>query len=169
MQRYFALAFAALFSSAVSLHAETFVPVTLEPISHNTASLVIVAGDGTETTYSPAELEALPTYSVTTRTPWREEPAEFSGVLLSDLLEAHGLTDIQEIVVTAENDYSTSLNRDLMDDVQILVATRVNGRPHTRRERGPIQFVIEQNEFETSSLTSESNFVWMAARIEPGS
>lgn len=167
MKRCLTLVFIALFSSATGLLAEKFTPVSLDPISHNDAALVIVGDDGTETTYSPADLEGLPTYSVTTTTPWREEAAKFEGVLLTDLLAAHGLNDSEEIVVTAENDYSTSLNRDLLDEVRILVATRVNGRAHTRRKRGPIQFVVEQSEFEASDLTSESNFVWMAARIEP--
>lgn len=152
--------------AANAVFAEAFERVSLDPVTHNDASLVVVGSDGNLNEYSPADLEALPTYSVTTTTPWRDEPAEFVGVLLSDLLAIHGLADAAEILVTAENDYATTIGRDLLEDVQILVATRVDGRPHTRRERGPIQFVIEQQQFDTSVLTSESNFVWMAARIE---
>ncbi|MEY1554427.1 molybdopterin-dependent oxidoreductase [Yoonia sp. R2331] len=140
--------------------------VSLEPIAHDQATLVIVGQDSTEMSYSPAELETLPTYRVTTTTPWREQPADFDGVLLSDLLDANGLGGADAILVTAENDYTTTLTRELIDSVEILVATRVNGEPHSRRERGPIQFVIEKSQFEGSPLTSESNFVWMAARIE---
>ena len=53
-----------------------------------------------------------------------------------------------------------------MSSVNILVATRVNGAAHTRRERGPIQFIIDMDEYNASELTSSSNLVWMAARIE---
>ena len=159
----------ALISVASSVSAESFLEVELAPINHADAALVIVGVDGSETTYSPAELEQLTTYSLTTTTPWRDEAATFEGVLLSDLLAANGLDSVESILVTAENDYSTIIERELLDSVEILVATRVNGLPHTRRKRGPIQFVIDDEAYSSSELTSESNFVWMAARIETGS
>lgn len=159
---------AAMTLSISSAIAGTPTLVELEPIEHAEASLVVIAADGTSTTYTPAELEQFTTYSLTTTTPWREEPAEFEGVLLSEILAAHGLDIADSILVTAENDYSTTMVRELLDSVQILVATRVDGRPHSRRERGPIQFVIDSETYNSSDLTSESNFVWMAARIEAG-
>lgn len=141
----------------------------LAPIDHVNATLVIVDADGKEVAYSQAELEQFTTYSMTTKTPWREEPATFEGVLLNEVLAASGLGSSVSIVVTAENDYSTVLSDALLREVDILVATRVNGLPHNRRNRGPIQFVIDHEVYEQSALTSESNFVWMAARIEPES
>ena len=101
-----------------------------------------------------------------TTTPWREQPADFAGVMLSDLLAAHGLDQAAEIRVTAENDYSTTMSRELLSSVPVLVATRVDGKAHSRRQRGPIQFIIDADDYSASPLTSESNFVWMAARIE---
>ena len=53
---------------------------------------MIVAADGTEKSYSPADLEKFQTYSLTTTTPWRDDPADFQGVLLNDVLAANGLT-----------------------------------------------------------------------------
>ena len=86
--------------------------------------------------------------------------------MLRDILSANGLDEVGSILVTAENDYTTKMTRDLWQSVDILVSTRVNGAPNSRRTRGPILFVIEQGVFESSNLTSESNLVWMAARIE---
>ena len=143
-------------------------PVVLEPITHAKASLVIVDTEQNEITYTPAELEKFETFTLTTTTPWRDEPTEFEGVLLSDILAAHGLDEASNILVTAENDYSTTFSRELLENVQILVATRVDGKAHNRRNRGPIQFVIDAETYTNSTLTSESNFVWMAARIEVG-
>ncbi|WP_299850572.1 hypothetical protein [uncultured Roseovarius sp.] len=148
--------------------AGTPVPAELDPINHTKATLIIVSHDGSETSYTPSELEKFATYSLTTKTPWREEPAKFEGVLLSEILSAHGLDRAASILVTAENDYKTTMSQELINSVDILVATRVDGRAHSRRARGPIQFVIDAETFATSSLTSESNFVWMAARIEAG-
>ena len=143
------------------------VPVDLDPISHRAATLTVVGANGLETTYSPADLETMSTYSMTTATPWRDEPAMFEGILLSELLAANGLGEVDSISVIAENDYRTVIEREIWETVDIMIATRVDGRAHSRRERGPIQFVIDQDMFNTSSLTSESNLVWMAARIEP--
>ena len=159
----------ALALSATSLFAGPLIEVDLEPMNHAEASLMVVGADGAEVMYSPAELEAFTTYSMTTTTPWRDEPANFEGVLLADVLAASGLDGVDAIAVTAENDYSTVITRELWESVDILVATRVDGRPHSRRARGPIQFVIDSETFNSSDLTSESNLVWMAARIEANS
>ena len=159
-------AIAALALTAQAAFAGQPEPVELAPIDHVNASLVVVASDGTDTTYSPADLERFATYRMTTTTPWRDEPADFEGVLLTDILRASGLDGAASISVTAENDYRTVIEREIWESVDILVATRVDGRAHTRRARGPIQFVIDTEAFEGSNLTSQSNLVWMAARIE---
>ena len=151
---------------AGQLHAGPIKQATLPPIEHEQAALTVVASDGVETRYSAAELEMFPTYSLTTTTPWRDEPTVFEGVLLSDILEKNGLNGSPSILVTAENDYQTTLSKDLIDSVQILVATRVDGKAHSRRVRGPIQFIIDAEAFAGSSLATEASLVWMAARIE---
>ena len=147
--------------------AQTPEPVTLAPMDLAVAELLVIGPDGRETRYSPQTLETLPTYRLRTTTPWRQEPADFDGVLLSDILKASGLDQVQAIRVTAENDFGSSLQRVLWENVPVLVATRVNGRPHSRRERGPIQFVIGAHDYTTSGLATEAHLVWMAARIEP--
>ena len=141
-------------------------PVTLDPVVHQDAELEIHLKDGSVARYTPAELETLPTYQMTTTTPWRAEPATFEGVLLSDLLERHGLLGVDEITITAENDFSSQMERDVWLSAPILVATRVNGQPHSRRARGPIQFVVSAEDLQSLSLFEESHLVWMAARIE---
>lgn len=142
-------------------------PVALDAIDHTAAELIVVGTDGAEATYDPATLERMPTYSLTTTTPWRSEPAVFEGVLLTDLLAAHGLSDIDAIEVTAENDYSVTIPRAVWEEFSILVATRVDGRAHSRRARGPIQFVIDMDAYSASANAREDYLVWMAARIEP--
>ena len=141
-------------------------PVSLSPITHAPAELVIAGRDG-EHRYSPASLEALGAQRMVTITPWREEAATFEGVLLTDLLDAHGLSDVDAIRVTAENDYAVVIPADVWRNWDVLVATRVNGRPHSRRERGPIQFVFPMSD-DRAAGTGEvvNHWVWMAARIE---
>jgi hypothetical protein len=141
-------------------------PVELPPMNHAEAQLVIVDASGNESVYTPGELETYPTYRLTTTTPWRDEPAEFEGVLLSDFLAAHGLAGVDAILVTAENDYTATIPRAVWEQTAVLVATRVNGQPHSRRSRGPIQFVIAMEEFNSSEVALEDHLVWMATRIE---
>ncbi|MEW9918037.1 molybdopterin-dependent oxidoreductase [Marimonas sp. MJW-29] len=141
-------------------------PVSLPAIEHTPAELTVIAPDGTETRYAPGQLETLPTYSLQTTTPWRSQPANFEGVLLRDLLEAHGPADAEAISVTAENDYRVAIPREIWLDLDVLVATRVDGAAHSRRARGPIQFVIDMDSYSSHSAAREDHLVWMAARIE---
>ncbi len=141
-------------------------PVELQPINHLAAELTIVNAEGEETVYSPQQLETFDSYALSTMTPWREVAANFEGVLLVDLLRAHGLASADAITVTAENDYKTTIPRELWESVDVLIATRVDGRAHTRRARGPIQFVMDIHEMEASPVANEGHLVWMAARIE---
>ncbi|MBT8459771.1 MAG: hypothetical protein HKP37_11700 [Boseongicola sp.] len=140
--------------------------VDLEPIAHENAELVVVNPDGSRTVYTPAQLEEFPTYRLVTTTPWRVEPAAFSGVLLSDILERHEMPSDMTIRVTAENEFSTFFDPEALGIAPILVATRVDGAAHSRRARGPIQFVIEDEVYRSNDALTESHLVWMASRIE---
>lgn len=168
MQTRFLAAAAAFVLSCQLALAGSLVKVELSPIEHLEATLVVVGTDGTQISYAPSELEAFPTYSLTTITPWRDEPAEFEGVLLADILASGGLDKIDTITVTAENDYKTVLARELWEKIDVLVATRVNGGVIARRARGPFLFVIDMDTLTDTELTDESSLVWMASRIEPG-
>ena len=143
-------------------------PVELAPMHHKDAQLEVRLGDGSGAAYAPADLEAFPTYRIETTTPWREERAIFEGILLTDLLAAHGLLDAPSIRVTAENDFTSVISREVWEAAPILVATRVDGRPHSRRDRGPIQFVVAAEDYVGSPVVTEAHLVWMAAVIEVG-
>ncbi|MEH6725862.1 MAG: hypothetical protein V7703_06845 [Hyphomicrobiales bacterium] len=168
MQTRFLAAAAAFVLSCQLALAGSLVKVELSPIEHLEATLVVVGKDGTQTAYTPAELEAFPTYSLTTTTPWREETAKFEGVLLTDILASSGLDKIDTVTVMAENDYKTVFERELWENVDFLVATRVNGAAISRRARGPFLFVIDMDTLTHSEIADESSLVWMASRIEPG-
>lgn len=167
MLKQLCAAVAMIVMSVTMSHASDLEPVDLAPMDLMDASLTVVAPDGTEVVYTAEQLEEFPTYRLTTASPWREEPAVFEGVLFTDILAASNLSDVGAVLVTAENDYQTSITREDWSDIQILVATRVDGAPHSRRARGPIQFIFHQDYIETSDRYSESLLVWMAARIEP--
>lgn len=166
--------FAALFGSVLPLSAQAqvspdpaFRPVALGPVSHADATLTVVDTLGNEHVYAPADLESMPTYALETTTPWREVPAVFEGVLLADLLSRHGLAEIDRVFVLAENDYVSEIDRAAWETGAIMIATRVDGRAHSRRARGPIQFVVPMQTFETEGAITTQHLVWMAAMIRP--
>lgn len=142
------------------------VTVALEPIRHQQATLDIRDAENRVTQYAPADLERFPTYRIVTRTPWRDQPAAFEGVLLSDLLAFHGMADAASIRVIAENDYATTIERRVWESVSVLIATRVDGRAHNRRARGPIQFIVAEDDIAGSGIVQERHLVWMAKTIE---
>lgn len=152
---------------AAPLAAGVLEPVRLEEIQHSEAELVVSHPDGTEAHYSPAELELFPTFRLETTTPWRTEAAVFEGVRLKDVLNANGLSEAGAISVVAENEYTVSIPGIAWQELDIMVATRVNGAPISRRERGPIQFVVDMDAYQASSIAREDYLVWMAARIAP--
>lgn len=162
--RFFVAIFLAVFAGqSVSASPKQ---VALAPIQHQDAQLVVESPDGVTVTYTPEMLEALPTYEITTTTPWRDTPATFSGVLLSDLLANHGMSDVSAIVVAAENEFQVVFERSALEAAPVLIATRVDGRPHSRRQRGPIQFIIADEDMRANGALEESHLVWMAASIK---
>ena len=119
----------------------SFSPVELAPLEQRDGALRVIAADGTETVYTAADLEALPTYAIVTTTPWDPEPLRFEGVMLTDLLARHGLTEVS-IEVLAENDFVTQIEVEATATGDFMIATRVEGHPLSRRERGPLLFVV---------------------------
>lgn len=160
---------AAAFMS-IAIPSVTFagaVQVELPVIEHMLASLDIETSDGAAMTYTPADLEEFPTYRIETTTPWRDEAAVFDGVLLRDVLEAHDLAELPAVRLVAENDFSTTIERPVWESAPVLIATRVNGEPLTRRQRGPLLIVVPQEEFERHEFILERHLVWMISRIQP--
>lgn len=147
--------------------ASEFIPVTLAPMQHHAATLRVIDTTGASHDYSVAQLEEFPTYQIITTTPWREQAAVFEGIRLTDLLAAHGLSSIEGIEVIAENDYATRIEKSVWETDAILIATRVDGMPHTRRDRGPIQFVVPHDADDPDAVIGDRHLVWMASVIKP--
>jgi len=124
-----------------------------------------VVGPAGAAEYGPQELERFPTYALTTTTPWRDAPARFEGILLADLLAAHGLSGAPAIEVLAENDFATVIERQAMETGAFLIATRVDGAPHSRRARGPIQLVVPDRLYDALGPLRERHLVWMVKEI----
>ncbi|MEN9905237.1 MAG: hypothetical protein RLZZ555_1802 [Pseudomonadota bacterium] len=85
-------------------------------------------------------IEALPQHGFSTMTPWYKQPVSFSGPLLRDLLAAVDAKGSQ-ITAIALNDYKVVIPFDDARRFDVIVATRMDGKPIPVRTKGPL-FVI---------------------------
>jgi hypothetical protein len=82
-------------------------------------------------------LDALPQHRFDTSTIWTDGVRQFSGPPLAAVLGAAGL-DPQPIQAFASNGYGVTLTFPPGDALVPIVATRIDGAPIGRRERGPL-------------------------------
>ncbi len=141
-------------------------PVVLTDAELQPAELVVVTPDGDRVSYTPNALEELPTYRIVTNTPWRDGEAVFEGVLLHDLLQKHGLTEAPAIRISAEDEYVSVIETSVLTNARFMIATRVDGKPHSRRARGPLQIVVDESVRATVEGVDDRHLVWGVTIIE---
>lgn len=111
-------------------------------------------------------LEALPQIERTIETPWTNEATAFSGPRLSSVLEAAGATG-RVLIVKALNDYSAEVPIEDALTLDTILATRMNGKLMSVREKGPLFLIYP---FDTHpELFNEKYFsrsVWQIREVE---
>jgi hypothetical protein len=85
-------------------------------------------------------LDALTQTEVKTLTPWTDNSDRYSGVRLSELLQALGAKG-KTINATALNDYSTRFSNAALLQYPVILATRRNEQPMRVRDKGPIWII----------------------------
>lgn len=111
-------------------------------------------------------LEALPRRVSAIETPWYKSKTSFEGPLGSELLKAVGAAG-KTMKVTALNDYAVEIPTEDFTKWPVILATRIDGKPISVREKGPI-FVIYPFDREPS-LYNELYFgrsIWQVKSIE---
>ncbi len=107
-----------------------------------------------------AMLNALPQQTIRTRTPWYPGVSEFSGPLLADVLmlvEASGTV----IMASALNDYSVAIPVSDAREHGVVLATSLNGRPMSVRDKGPVFIVYPfDSKVELRSATYYERSIW---------
>lgn len=113
-----------------------------------------------------AQLDAIDRTGFTTATPWHNEKVTFEGVRGETLLKALGATG-KEVVATALNDYAAALPIDDFLKHQLLIASRVNGKTMSVRDKGPLWIVYP---YDSSPSLNTGVFhgrsVWQLAKLE---
>ena len=112
-----------------------------------------------------ASLEALPTVSMTTSTPWTVGLTTFEGVLLKDVLLLVGAKG-QSITVAAINDYSVTFPAEDEIGLQPIIAYKVNGELMSVRDKGPLWIVYPYDQNPAAqSETYYGRSIWQLVHI----
>jgi len=129
-------------------------------------SLLTIASDSGEMVLDRADLEALPQQNFDTSTIWTSGQMTFSGPPLRSVLATAGIAT-GRVELIAANDYRVGIDlADLGAEVPIL-ATRIDGSPFSRREKGPLWLVYPYDAdpaFRSEAIYARS--IWQIVRIE---
>lgn len=122
--------------------------------------------DGTD--FDLASLDALPQHGFVTATPWFKDQHRFSGPLLRNVLAAAGAqAQARTLLAVALNNYKIELPVDDARRFDVIVASRLDDKPMSVRDKGPLFIVYPFHEH--SELRSEryySRSAWQLRRLE---
>ncbi len=111
-------------------------------------------------------LEALPGRKGTMETPWTEGKIEFSGPFVRAVLEAAGASGTG-VKLVALNDYSADVPIEDVNEIESILATRMDGQRMSVRDKGPLFMIYPFDK--NPKLYNEKYFsrsVWQIKSIE---
>lgn len=126
---------------------------------------VIGPGGSLAVTFDMAALDALPQGTITTTTPWYDGPRTFTGPLLRAVLQQAKVAGAV-LRISALNDYSVEIPVEDLDLYGVVLATRIDGKPLSVRDKGPL-FVIYPFDSRTDLKQEKfySRAIWQVVRI----
>lgn len=163
-RRYFIRSALAL-SSLLSVAALALDIPTERPIL-TISGAIDVKNAGAVARFDMKMIEALPQHSFTTRTPWFDKPVQFTGPLLSDVMNAVGAKG-SVLMATAINDYTIAIPMDDVTRRKVIMARLIDGKAIPVREKGPL-FVVYP--FDSDAALRTSTFyersIWQLKALE---
>jgi hypothetical protein len=123
---------------------------------------------GGDAVFDMAMLARLPQQDIVTRTPWYAgEPRRFTGPLLRDVLGAAGAASVSTLRAVALNDYRVEIPAADVQNLDVIVARLLDGKPMTVREKGPL-FVMYPFDArpELRSAVYFNRCIWQLRTIE---
>jgi hypothetical protein len=127
--------------------------------------LEVEHADGEIVTFDLAQLDALPQVDVVTSTQWTEGVLTFSGPSLAAVLTAAELP-MAPVDAVATNGYAVRLSFPPGDETVPIVATRIDGVPIDRRDKGPLWVVFPydaDDTYRTAEVFAQS--IWHLERL----
>ncbi|KQT58547.1 hypothetical protein ASG54_22690 [Aureimonas sp. Leaf460] len=122
-------------------------------------------GDGAAR-FDMGTLEAMAGRSATMETPWTEGATRFDGPFLREILAAVGAKG-GTLRFVALNDYASDIPSADATDLDTILATHMNGKPMSVREKGPLFLIYPFDQ--SADLYNEKYFsrsVWQVKEIK---
>lgn len=144
----------------------------MSSVSAETASQaepVILTVKGPQSlSFTASQLQQLPQQEIRTTTPWTEGVHAYRGVLLRDVLKRAGIRS-ETVVTRALNDYSAPIDTADAYRYDVLLATHQDGKPMSRRNKGPIWVIYPLSEHaELNQTIYHRKMVWQVKELEAG-
>lgn len=155
---------ASLAMSGVSLAAD--LPAPSGPVVLTISGAIANTNGGGTAKFDMATLEEMQGRSATIETPWTEKATQFSGPLLRNVLAAVGAKGAT-VKLVALNDYASDIPFSDATDLDTMLATRMNGKPMSVRDKGPLFLIYPFDQ--SSDLYNEKYFsrsVWQIKEIK---
>jgi len=106
------------------------------------SSELTIRSGNSDLTFDRQELEAFPQNVIFTHSPYFAGQRQFSGPTLERLISAFGLTGEDTISLEALNGYKASGSIAEILTLNPIVATRMNNKPMSVRDRGPYWVIL---------------------------
>lgn len=111
-------------------------------------------------------LGAVTSRSITTKTPWYDGRKTFAGPLGAAILNSVGASGTM-LRVTALNDYVTEIPISDFKDYPVILATSLEGKPMSVRDKGPIFIIYPFDQSpELNNETYYGRSAWQVKSIE---
>jgi len=129
--------------------------------------LKVTGEDGSQlAVFDQASIEALGLIEIKTETPWTEGVVRFQGASVASMLSELNISDAS-VTGHAVNDYAVSLNAEIIEKYNPIIATRMNGKAMTIEGKGPFWIVFDFDEIgEDHSVELYSLSVWYLVELE---
>lgn len=128
--------------------------------------LTVTPASGKAVTFTRAQLAALGLVSFTTPDPSRKnEVHEYTGPLLSSVLDAAGIAPDATLHLTAHDRYSTDLKLGPLRDVPVIVALKSGGELLELRNYGPVYLTFPYHAFKLDPTVYNAAWVWQMMGI----
>lgn len=122
---------------------------------------------GTRVELTRARMDALAQHVIATATDFTEGTVEFRGPLATDILAAAGAGGAREVKLIAANDYSVTVPAEDFRTYGVVMATEMNGKRLSLRDRGPVWVMYPLDDFpELRSPRYVDRLIWQLVRVE---
>jgi hypothetical protein len=158
---------AAMLPLALGFPAEAGqLPVPSGPVVLEVTGLIANTNDGASADFDLAMLSTLEGGTTITSAPWYDGVHEFSGPLGAAMLTSVGASGTM-LRVTALNDYVTEIPVSDFLDYEVVLATALDGKVLSIRDKGPIFIIYPFDEKpELNNETYYGRSAWQVKSIE---